>query len=64
MLATKSTWEGATKLTLDIRQGVKWSDGKPLTAADVAFTFTSARSTRVPTRPASGTTPSARPRSP
>jgi len=38
-LATKSTWDGATKLTLDIRQGVKWSDGKPFTAEDVAFTF-------------------------
>src|SRR6476661_8204061 len=38
-LATKSTWEGATKLTLDIRDGVKWSDGQPFTAKDVAFTF-------------------------
>ena len=38
-LATKSTWEGATKLTLEIRDGVKWSDGKPFTAKDVAFTF-------------------------
>ena len=38
-LATKATWEGATKLTLDIRDGVKWSDGKPFTAKDVAFTF-------------------------
>ncbi|MGN6792786.1 MAG: ABC transporter substrate-binding protein [Streptosporangiaceae bacterium] len=25
--------------TYHIRQGVKWSDGKPLTAADVAYTF-------------------------
>ena len=38
-LATKATWEGATKLTLDIRDGVKWSDGQPFTAKDVAFTF-------------------------
>ncbi|WP_442278473.1 ABC transporter substrate-binding protein [Terrabacter sp. 2YAF2] len=38
-LATKSTWEGGTKLTLDIRQGVKWSDGQAFTAKDVAFTF-------------------------
>ena len=38
-LATKATWEGANKLTLDIRDGVKWSDGKPFTAKDVAFTF-------------------------
>lgn len=42
-LATKSTWEGATKLTLDIRDGVKWSDGKPFTAKDVAFTFNLAK---------------------
>jgi peptide/nickel transport system substrate-binding protein len=26
-------------LTFTIRKGVKWSDGKPLTAADVAFSF-------------------------
>ncbi|MEW1952046.1 ABC transporter substrate-binding protein [Terrabacter sp. NPDC080008] len=38
-LATKATWDGPTKLTLDIRQGVKWSDGKPFSAEDVAFTF-------------------------
>src|SRR6476661_362120 len=38
-LATKSTWEGANKLTLDIRDGVKWSDGQAFSAKDVAFTF-------------------------
>ena len=39
-LATKSTWDsGATKLTFDIRDGVKWSDGQAFTAKDVAFTF-------------------------
>jgi peptide/nickel transport system substrate-binding protein len=38
-LATKSTWEGGTKLTFDIRDGVKWSDGQAFTAKDVAFTF-------------------------
>ncbi len=38
-LATKATWEGNNKLTLDIRDGVKWSDGQPFTAKDVAFTF-------------------------
>ena len=38
-LAEKATWEGGEKLTFDIRQGVKWSDGKPFTAKDVAFTF-------------------------
>lgn len=38
-LATKSTWDGGEKLTFDIRDGVKWSDGQPFTAKDVAFTF-------------------------
>ena len=38
-LATKATWSGATRLTFDIRQGVRWSDGQPFTAQDVAFTF-------------------------
>ena len=35
-------WEFSTDnttLTFTIRDGVKWSDGEPLTAADVAFTF-------------------------
>lgn len=27
------------KVTFEIRDGVKWSDGKPFTAADVAFTY-------------------------
>ena len=39
-LATK--WEfsaDAKTLTFTIREGVKWSDGTPLTAKDVAFTF-------------------------
>jgi peptide/nickel transport system substrate-binding protein len=30
---------GSRVLTFTIRSGVKWSDGTPLTAADVAFTF-------------------------
>jgi peptide/nickel transport system substrate-binding protein len=40
MLATSWTWgPGNKSLTFTIRQGVKWSDGTPMTAADVAFTF-------------------------
>jgi peptide/nickel transport system substrate-binding protein len=40
MLATSWAWGAGNKsLTFTIRQGVKWSDGQPLTAADVAFTF-------------------------
>jgi peptide/nickel transport system substrate-binding protein len=39
-LATKWTWaNGNKKLTFTIRNGVKWTDGKPLTAADVVYTF-------------------------
>ncbi|WP_034264361.1 ABC transporter substrate-binding protein [Actinospica robiniae] len=40
MLATGYTWNAAkTQITFNIRQGVTWSDGKPFSAADVAFTF-------------------------
>jgi peptide/nickel transport system substrate-binding protein len=39
-LATKWTWANGNKqVTFTIRNGVKWTDGKPLTAADVVFTF-------------------------
>ena len=39
-LASKWTWaDGNKKLTFTIRNGVKWTDGKPLTAADVVYTF-------------------------
>ncbi|EPX61840.1 Dipeptide-binding ABC transporter, periplasmic substrate-binding component [Cystobacter fuscus DSM 2262] len=39
-LAEKYTWgEGNKTLTFSVRPGVKWSDGQPLTAKDVAFTF-------------------------
>lgn len=37
-LATNWTWSnGAKVLTLKLRSGVKWSDGKPFTSADVVF---------------------------
>ncbi|HTR92195.1 MAG TPA: ABC transporter substrate-binding protein [Trebonia sp.] len=39
-LATSWTWGNGNKtLTFAIRQGVKFSDGTPMTAADVAYTF-------------------------
>jgi peptide/nickel transport system substrate-binding protein len=39
-LATKYSWgDGGKQITFTIRSGVKWNDGKPLTPADVAFTF-------------------------
>ncbi len=39
-LATGWSWNSdSTQLTFNLRHGVKWSDGKPFTAADVAYTF-------------------------
>jgi peptide/nickel transport system substrate-binding protein len=39
-LASKYTWSNHNKtITFTIRPGVKWSDGQPLTAADVVYTF-------------------------
>src|SRR5437899_11948909 len=39
-LATSWSWnEEGTELTFSLRQGVKWHDGKPFTAADVKCTF-------------------------
>jgi peptide/nickel transport system substrate-binding protein len=39
-LATSWKWANGNKtLTFTIRNGVKWSDGKPMTAADVVFSF-------------------------
>ena len=39
-LATSYKWSNGDKLlTFQIRKGVKWQDGKPFTAADVAYTY-------------------------
>ena len=39
-LASSYKWSNANKtLTFTIRKGVKWTDGKPLTASDVFYTF-------------------------
>src|ERR1700689_3126552 len=39
-LATNYTWSGGNKtLTFTIRNGVKFTNGDPLTAADVVYTF-------------------------
>jgi len=39
-LATNWSWsEDGTELTLPLRQGITWHDGKPLTAADVKCTW-------------------------
>ncbi|MGO2541277.1 MAG: ABC transporter substrate-binding protein [Specibacter sp.] len=40
LLATDYSWNAdGTELTITNREGVKWSDGEPLTAKDVAYTF-------------------------
>jgi len=36
-LATGYEWESPSRLRLDIRHGVQWTDGEPFTAQDVAF---------------------------
>jgi peptide/nickel transport system substrate-binding protein len=44
-LATGYTWSNGDKtLTFTIRSGVKWSDGQPFTANDVAYTFNAMKS--------------------
>ena len=64
-LAQSFAWSDGNKtLTLNLRQGVKWTDGTPFTSADVAYTFQTvtsdqaANSFGVPT-PSSVTTPDA-----
>jgi peptide/nickel transport system substrate-binding protein len=48
MLATSSQWSNGYKtLTFTIRKGVTWSDGKPFSAADVAYTFNAMKSDKV-----------------
>jgi peptide/nickel transport system substrate-binding protein len=43
-LAQSWKWSNGNKtLTLSIRQGVKWTDGKPLTSADVVYSLTAGK---------------------
>jgi len=46
-LASEWAWsDNFRKLDLTIRDNAKWSDGKPLTGADIAYTFTLLKSTK------------------
>ena len=47
-LATGGKWTSPTRYVMKIRQGVKWSDGRALTARDVKYSFDLAR---IPTHP-------------
>jgi len=38
-LAESGQWSDATTYDLKLREGITWSDGEPLTATDVVFTF-------------------------
>ena len=38
-LASNGKWSNKNTYVVTVRKGVKWSDGRPLTAADVKFTF-------------------------
>ena len=50
-LATAGKWTSKTTYVMTIRQGVKWSDGKPLTAADVKYSFDLAKLATHPQHP-------------
>ena len=63
-LATGWSWsEDGKELTFPLRQGVKWHDGKPFTAADVKCTWDRLRGVagrQVPPQPAQGVVPQRR----
>jgi peptide/nickel transport system substrate-binding protein len=44
-LATSGTWSGDT-YTIQVRSGVKWNNGTPLTGADVAYSINLARTNK------------------
>ena len=50
-LATKGEWTSKTTYAMTIRSGVKWSDGKAMTAADVKYSFDLAKFATHPQHP-------------
>jgi len=42
-LATSGSWTSATTYVIQVRNGVKWTDGTPLTGADVAYSINLAK---------------------
>ncbi|MQM27401.1 ABC transporter substrate-binding protein [Glycomyces albidus] len=49
-LAESGAWTGDLEFEVVLREGITWSDGNPLTAEDVAFTFELGRIDGVPFR--------------
>ena len=47
-LAQSGSWTGAKEYTLKLRDGLTWSDGKPLTADDVVYTVNLGKFSSVP----------------
>jgi peptide/nickel transport system substrate-binding protein len=50
-LATSGKWTNKTTYVMNIRKGVKWSDGKTMTPADVAYSFKLAKTATHPQHP-------------
>ena len=47
-LAQSWKWSNGNKtLTLNLRKGVKWNDGKPLTSADVVYSLTAGKQNKI-----------------
>jgi peptide/nickel transport system substrate-binding protein len=47
-LAQSWKWSNGNKtLTLNLRKGVKWTDGKPLTSADVVYSLTAGKQNKI-----------------
>ncbi|MGZ8694151.1 MAG: ABC transporter substrate-binding protein [Gaiellaceae bacterium] len=50
-LATSGKWTNKTTYVMQIRKGVKWTDGTTMTPADVAYSFKLAKTTTHPQHP-------------